>query len=303
MAKKTNPAPKVAPAPVVEHPHCADGCGARVNSPKSTFLQGHDQRLISDLSFRVVNGQMGAFQRALLVLVDNPATTAADEFYYNESGDIMDRINTISAAVTHRFSSALSAKFVSAAMAKWDKSVRQSNTEAAKAAHRAAKAAKKANTESPATRAVFRNLQKADGQPGSSETIGASFDMSTRDSFWADAVAYLGDKSNLKEATIKAADRDKVYKYFASGLVTADATPEPITGSPEAQAAASTVGREIQNLRGARVEVKIGRWTYDAVVIGMNRAGKVSAVEYTDKKGNEKTTDKFELIRVISASE
>lgn len=44
------------------------------------------------------------------------------------------------------------------------------------------------------------------------------------------------------------------------------------------------------------LRVKIGRWTYEAEVHGMSQSGKVTAVRYTDKQGNEKTTDKFTLV-------
>jgi hypothetical protein len=159
----------------------------------------------------------------------------------------------------------------------------------ARAESKAAKAAAKASTESPQTKAVFRRLQKESDVVGT--PIGATFDLDTRDAFWADAVAHLSDKSDLKSSTLKAADWDRIYTHFASGLVTAEAAPVAITGAEK-----KTVGQPIENLRGTTVKVKIGRWTYDATVVGMNQAGKVSAVEYTDKKGNEKTTDRFELV-------
>lgn len=272
------------------NPLCADGCGSRVNSAKSTFLQGHDQRLISDLSYRVVDGEMGPFQRGLLGLVENPKTTAADEFYYVESGDIQARINTINAAIAHRFSVGLADKFASAAMAKWEKWGRQTERAAQKALKAQERAAKKASTESPSTKAVFRRLQKESDVAGT--PVGATLSTDTKDAFWADAVAYLGDKTDLKSATIKAADWDRIYTYFASGLVAAEPTPAKITGSEK-----KTVGQEIQNLRGSAVRVKIGRWTYDATVVGMNQAGKITAVEYVDKKGAEKTTDNFKLVQ------
>lgn len=292
MATKTaasKSAPKATPAPVAPNPYCADGCGSRVNSPKSTFIQGHDQRLISDLSFRVVDGEMGGFQRALLGLVDSPKTTAADEFYYNESGDIMDRINTISAAVTRVFSAALSAKFTSAAMAKWDKAVARTATAERRAQAKAAKAAKAA-AESPATKAVFRRLSHGVGS--THEPVGSTFSLDDPAEFERQAKAYLSDQTNLKSATIDKADWTQVYSYFAAGLVTPEPTPAKITGADK-----KTVGQPIQNLRGTEVKVKIGRWTYDAVVTGMNQAGKITAVEYANKKGDSVTTDRFTLVK------
>lgn len=297
MAKKST-ASKLAEtaAPIEPNPYCADGCGNRVGSAKSTFLQGHDQRLISDLSTRVTVGEMGAFQRALLCLVEDPKPLDG-AFYYVETDDIQDRINTINAAVAARFSIPLADKFASAAMAKWDKSMRQTTAQAEREARRAAKAAARANTESPATKAVFRRLQKS--VDGAHDPVGTTFSMEDVLAFKRDAIAYLGDKTDLKTATIESADWMSVYQYFASGLVVADEKPaEDIDDNRRlaAKAEASRIGQEIQNLRGSTVKAKIGRWTYDAVVIGTNQAGKVTAVEYTDKKGDSKTTDRFTLV-------
>lgn len=229
MAKtaKTEPTATDSVDVVLEQaPYCADGCGSRVNSPKSTFLQGHDQKLIADLSTRVAVGEMGPFQRALLGLVDSPKP-AEGEFSYIETGDIMDRINTVDAAMAIRFSAGLAGKFTSAAMAKWDKSLRRNALEAAKA-ERAA---------NPKPKRARKSRAKATDEPAPAEPIAVETDV-----------------------------------------------------------AKSTAGQPIENLRGTEVKVKIGRWTYDAIVTGMNRAGKISAVEYTNKKGDSVTTDKFALV-------
>lgn len=240
MAKKTAAAETPAKDSVdVKHEsyaHCADGCGSRVNSAKSTFLQGHDQRLISDLSTRVAVGDMGPFQRGLLNLVDDPKP-AQGEFTYIETRDIMDRINTVSAAVAARFSAGLADKFTSAAMAKWDKSVRQGDLREARA-QRAANPAPK-------------RVRKA------------------------------------KAAKVERPTPEQL-EQAANDITDAGAIGE---GKPT-----STVGQPIENLRGTEVKVKIGRWTYDAIVVGMNQAGKITAVEYTNNKGDEKTTDRFVLV-------
>jgi hypothetical protein len=225
MAEKTaTKTEQTADVEVTPHPYCADGCGARVGSAKSTFLQGHDQRLISDLSFRVVDGEMGPFQRALLGLVDGKPTTG--EFRYAEESDIMDRINAIDAAVAARFSVALAAKFTSAAMAKWAKWGKRQEREAAKAE-------RAANPKPKRTRAP-----------------------------------------RAKAAT------------------------EPTEPAPaiETDTTKNTVGQPIENLRGTTVKVKVGRWTYDATVVGMNQAGKITAVEYLNKKDEPTTTDRFKLV-------
>lgn len=233
MAKKTA-ATKTTLAAVAEHgpetyAHCADGCGSKVNSEKSTFLQGHDQKLIAELSTRVTTGELTDFHRALLNLIGRDRTAQAGQFYYDESDDIMDRINAVSAGISARFSDGLSAKFTSAAMAKWDKSVRRDERAAAKA-ERLANPPKRVRK--PRTKAATKTItEKVD------ETIAVETDTSK-----------------------------------------------------------STVGQPIENLRGTLVKAKIGRWTYDATVVGMNNAGKVSAVEYLNKKGEPVTTDRFTLV-------
>jgi hypothetical protein len=49
---------------------------------------------------------------------------------------------------------------------------------------------------------------------------------------------------------------------------------------------------------GASIKVKVGRWTYDATVHGMNQAGKVTAVRYYDKNDKEfvKPEGKFKIV-------
>jgi hypothetical protein len=233
MAEKT--AKDTVDAKHETYAYCADGCGNRVGSAKSTFLQGHDQRLISDLSFRVVGGEMGAFQRALLSLILRDKVAESGEYYYEENDDIMDRINAVSAAMAVRFSSPLADKFTSAAMAKWEKAGRQTE------------------------RAAQKALRIAEGK-----------------------------KPRVRKPKAPKDDpKDLAVTPAGTRLQNADGSPIE---------SASTVGQEVQNLRGTTVKAKIGRWTYDAVVIGMSQAGKVTAVEYTDKKGEEKTTDRFTLV-------
>lgn len=206
------------------NPLCADGCGSRVGTPKSTFLQGHDQRLISDLSSRVVEGEMGTFQRALLGLIHRDQTAQQGQYYFEEDDDIMDRINAVSAAVSYQFSEGLSAKFSSAAMRKWEQWSRRETREADRLAR----------AENPKPKRVR--------------------------------------KAKAKAAAVE---------------------PAPESADDPAE---STVGEELVNLRGSLVKVKIGRWTYDATVIGMNQSGKITAVEYTNNKGEDKTTDRFTIV-------
>lgn len=206
---------------------CADGCGERVGSARSTFLQGHDQRLVSRLAIEVVEHvALSDFARTLLELTD-----------YDDASDIQDRIDEVGARVVARFSPGLGAKFNSAAMRRWELW--------GKRADRAAKKAAKAT-------------------------------------------------APKKVRRIKGARAEGSNTALASANEQARLNHQPLPGTVEAQK--STVGQELVNLRGTEVQVKIGRWTYTAVVHGMNQAGKVSAVEYTDKKGETKTTDKFTLV-------
>lgn len=203
--------------------YCADGCGARVGNPKSTFLQGHDQRLVSRLATEVVEHvALSDFARGLLTLTD-----------YDDNDDIQDRIDQVHARVILRFSVGLGDKFNSAAHRRWELS--------GKRADRAAQKAVKAAAPKKTRRAKGALVEGADP-----------------------ALAAANEQARLNH--------------------------EPV-GQQE-----STVGQEIVNLRGTEVQVKIGRWTYTAVVHGMNQKGKVTAVEYTDGKGETKTTDKFTLV-------
>lgn len=48
---------------------------------------------------------------------------------------------------------------------------------------------------------------------------------------------------------------------------------------------------------GTSVKIKVGRWTYDGYVLGMNQAGKVTTVEYHTSKGRQVAPEgKFTLV-------
>jgi hypothetical protein len=275
--------------------NCADGCGVPTRTVKSRFLQGHDQRLVSALAVEVTVGRLTNQQRDVL------GFAPAD---YDDLGDIQDRINRVAEAVAKQFSEGLARKFNSAALNKWDQSVKPTAED--RKAHAAAKKAllrpAKSSGESPATQAVMRNLQ-AD-KPGTFESVGVSFTLSSLEEYTRQAQAWLGDKSELRSKTIESADWAQVYAYFRTqgevsgvdelqSLLTLDEIPEAVP--------ASTVGQVVRGpglTTGGPVQVKIGRWTYDATVHGMNQAGKVTAVLYFDKNGNEKvaTEGKFTLV-------
>jgi hypothetical protein len=69
--------------------------------------------------------------------------------------------------------------------------------------------------ESPATKAVMRNLQRGKPETGH-EPIGYSFvgRDTTLETFTADAKAWLGDKTELKSSTIDGADYSVAFDYF-----------------------------------------------------------------------------------------
>lgn len=69
--------------------------------------------------------------------------------------------------------------------------------------------------ESPATKAVMRNLQKSKPESGH-EPVGYSFvgRDTTLETFTADAKAWLGDKTELRSSTINGADYSVAFDYF-----------------------------------------------------------------------------------------
>lgn len=287
---KTETATKVkdsVDAVLEQTPFCADGCGGRVNSPRSTFLQGHDQRLISRLAVEVVEDvELSSFARKLLEL-DTVER-------YDDAGDIQDRIDRVAAAVIMRFSSGLGFKFESAAHRRWELWTAKGERAAQKALKVAAPKRTRV-TKKNATSAVSTELQK--NAPNSFEPVGGSFSLDSLEDYRKQATAWLGDKSELSSEQLEKADWREIYDWFTSQSVTPEQRAAIKAMTPEqAREAASTVGKEVVNLRGTLVNVKIGRWKYEARVVGMNQKGEVSAVEYTDKKGVDKTTDKFEIL-------
>lgn len=91
------------------HATCACLCGAIVG-PKSTFRQGHDQRMIGELAQTTVEGSIPQ------VWIDR---LGMDEGI-NED-DIQNRINYVDDKISRNFSEALSRKFNNAATRRWDK--------------------------------------------------------------------------------------------------------------------------------------------------------------------------------------
>ncbi|AXB47328.1 hypothetical protein [Amycolatopsis albispora] len=92
---------------------CADNCGLPVKGRKSTFLQGHDQRLVSTLATTTTYGELDAhwIERLGLSAGVNRA-------------DIQDRINEVADSLRRVFTPALAAKYVSAAHNRWAKAGR-----------------------------------------------------------------------------------------------------------------------------------------------------------------------------------
>lgn len=238
-AKTTKPVTDSVDAKFAENPYCADNCGAQTSSPRSTFLQGHDQRLISALAELTTYGELTTYWIARLELSEGV-----------NDADIQNRINEVSEAVQAKFSGGLASKYVSAAHNRWAKEIRKEDL----ADRRTKSKTKKAEAEAAAAN---REANKPAPKP---------------------------------TPTGKRAARKQV-----AGLKKAQAVA-PVEAAP-----ASTVGQETadtagKHLRGAAIRVKVGRWTYDGVVIGMNQTGKVTAVEILDKNGKEKVVERFTIV-------
>jgi hypothetical protein len=90
--------------------NCACLCGNGLNHPRSNFLQGHDQRFVGLLALDVVDGTLSSGRVEQLQL---PGEV--------DGWDIQERITVTGNAVSKFFSSALAAKFDSAAHRRWAK--------------------------------------------------------------------------------------------------------------------------------------------------------------------------------------
>lgn len=87
--------------------------------------------------------------------------------------------------------------------------------------------------------------------------------------------------ANLEKTTRRSAEK---VARDASREAPVAPTPEDIEPEPEGY------------VTGATIRVKVGRWERAAFVHGMNQAGKVTAVRYTDASGNEKVTERFTVL-------
>jgi hypothetical protein len=99
---------------------CGCGCGQAVN-PRSTFRQGHDARMVSQLACAVV-GHSG-WSKADPVVPTVFGAAAAERI--TGSNDIQARIDEAAKLVEQHFGPALADKFHSAAMNGWDKALKQ----------------------------------------------------------------------------------------------------------------------------------------------------------------------------------
>jgi hypothetical protein len=76
-----------------------------------------------------------------------------------------------------------------------------------------------------------------------------------------------------------------------------DKTADRKVKAPKTEKAPVTVAEQPEAGLGASVKIKVGRWTYDGYVLGMNQAGKVTTVEYHTSKGRQVAPEgKFTLI-------
>lgn len=87
--------------------HCACSCGLPV-APKSTFRQGHDQKLVGLVAFMVVDG---GFTNEWVEYLQLPTEI--------DGQDIQERIDQLTAAITKMFSEGLARKVDRAAMRAW----------------------------------------------------------------------------------------------------------------------------------------------------------------------------------------
>lgn len=221
-------------APAVQTAHCGCGCGEDLN-PKSSFRQGHDQRLVSKVASMIVDD--GGDLRHYPFMAE---WSGMEDFQLADLGndrDIQDQIDRVTAAVGRRFSDALATKTNAACHRAWELAGKKTALQAERAAKKAAVANRK-----PAAK-VAKPTPKA-----------------------------------------KAAKKTTVDE-IQDQLVGLDASTE--TGF---------AGAAPKLYLGAQVNAKVGRWVKEAIVHGMNQAGKVTAVKYRDARGNEKTTDKFTLV-------
>lgn len=131
--------------------NCACLCGSGLNHPRSTFLQGHDQRFVGQLATEVVIDGLTDVRVQQLQL-----PTEANGW------DIQERITQVGNAVSKFFSPALASKFVSAAHRRWDKTVRDSQPDHAKRVSRKPK------------KSMVQQAAEANGlveHPGTGETV------------------------------------------------------------------------------------------------------------------------------------
>ncbi|MFE2934909.1 hypothetical protein [Streptomyces sp. NPDC059278] len=95
-------------------------------------------------------------------------------------------------------------------------------------------------SESPATKAVFRNLQK-DGED-TFEPVGLSFGQD-REMYETLAKAYLSDRTKLATKTINGADWDAIFKHFVTDKLPAAPAPAETPAAPAAKAPAKGTRR------------------------------------------------------------
>jgi hypothetical protein len=88
---------------------CGCWCGEQL-AGKSTFRQGHDQRLVSRLAHELVEGVLSPEAQTGLKLMN-----------WEEANDIQHRIDELTAAVGRVYSAGLASKVNSAAMRRWEK--------------------------------------------------------------------------------------------------------------------------------------------------------------------------------------
>lgn len=145
--------------PQAKAPTCGCLCGENVN-PRSTFRQGHDQRMIGELAQRVAEGSLTNLWVERLQL-----PTEVD------GNDIQERINLTSAAVAKFFSDALARKFTVAAHNRWDELVRKSQPKGVRQPQVKVEKASKTEERKFARASGLDLPKKSVEHPGTGETV------------------------------------------------------------------------------------------------------------------------------------
>jgi hypothetical protein len=114
-----------------------------------------------------------------------------------------------------------------------------------------------------------------------SEALGRKFHSAAMNA-WANE-----NKRAAKQAPVEPTDRDR--QVAESILALSDQDDDNLSAADPRELPDEASETQTNYALGAPVKVKVGRYTYDGFVHGMNQSGKVTAVRYTNKAGKEHT--------------